>query len=51
MCHPGYFDEGLAYSRYGRPREVELLALCEPEARATVARLDIRLCHFGALHR
>ena len=49
MCHPGVFDEDLAYSRYGRQREVELAALCDPEARATVERLDIRLCHFGAL--
>lgn len=50
MCHPGYFDETLAYSRYGRQREVELAALCDGEARATLARLDIALCHFGALH-
>jgi predicted glycoside hydrolase/deacetylase ChbG (UPF0249 family) len=49
MCHPGLFDEDLAYSRYGRQREVELAALCDVEARATVERLDIRLCHFGAL--
>jgi predicted glycoside hydrolase/deacetylase ChbG (UPF0249 family) len=49
MCHPGHFDAALAYSRYGRQREVELRALCDPEARATVERLGIRLCHFGAL--
>ena len=49
MCHPGVFDEALAYSRYGRQREVELAALCDAEARATVGRLDIELCHFGAL--
>jgi chitin disaccharide deacetylase len=49
MCHPGVFDEDLAYSRYGRQRETELAALCDPEARATIERLDIRLCHFGAL--
>jgi predicted glycoside hydrolase/deacetylase ChbG (UPF0249 family) len=49
MCHPGRFDDDLAYSRYGRQREVELAALCDAEARATVVRLDIRLCHFGAL--
>jgi len=49
MCHPGVFDEDLAYSRYGRQREVELAALCDLEARATVERLDIRLCHFGVL--
>jgi predicted glycoside hydrolase/deacetylase ChbG (UPF0249 family) len=49
MCHPGLFDDDLAYSRYGRQRETELAALCAPEARATADRLDIRLCHFGAL--
>lgn len=49
MCHPGLFDDDLAYSRYGRQREVERVTLCDPEARATVERLDIRLCHFGAL--
>jgi predicted glycoside hydrolase/deacetylase ChbG (UPF0249 family) len=49
MCHPGYFDEALAYSRYGRQRETELAALCDAEARATVERLGIRLCHFGSL--
>lgn len=49
MCHPGHYDEALAYSRYGRQREVELRALCDPEARATIERLDIRLGHFGAL--
>ena len=49
MCHPGHFDETLAYSRYGRQRETELVALCDPEARATVERLGLRLCHFGSL--
>lgn len=49
MCHPGRYDETLAYSRYGRQREVELTALCDPEARATVERLEIRLDHFGTL--
>lgn len=49
MCHPGRYDDALAYSRYGRQREVELATLCDPEARATVERLEIRLCHFGAL--
>jgi predicted glycoside hydrolase/deacetylase ChbG (UPF0249 family) len=49
MCHPGHFDEALAYSRYGRQREVELATLVDAEARATTERLDIRLCHFGTL--
>src|SRR5438093_1577435 len=41
MCHPGHFDEALAYSRYGRQREVELATLVDAEARATTERLDI----------
>ncbi|MBI4013402.1 MAG: ChbG/HpnK family deacetylase [Candidatus Rokubacteria bacterium] len=49
MCHPGRYDEALAYSRYGKQRETELGALCDPEARATVERLGIRLGHFGML--
>lgn len=49
MCHPGHYDEALAYSRYGRQREAELAALCDPEGRATVERLGIRSIHFGAL--
>jgi hypothetical protein len=49
MCHPGRYDEALAQSRYGPQREVELGALCEPEVRATIRRLDIRLLHFGSL--
>ncbi len=49
MCHPGRYDEALAYSRYGRQRETELQALCEPEVRATVERLGIALRHFGTL--
>ncbi len=49
MCHPGYFDDALAYSRYGKQRETELAALCDAEARATVERLSIRLAHFGTL--
>jgi predicted glycoside hydrolase/deacetylase ChbG (UPF0249 family) len=49
MCHPGRYDDELAYSRYGRQREVELSALVDGEARATAARLGIRLCHFGTL--
>lgn len=49
MCHPGRYDETLAWSRYGRQREAELAALADPEVRATVERLGIRLLHFGAL--
>lgn len=49
MCHPGHYDEALAGSRYGKQRETELAALCDPEARATLERLGIRLGHFGLL--
>jgi len=49
MTHPGYFDDDLAYSRYGRQRDVELAGLTDPEARALVEREGIRLIHFGNL--
>jgi len=49
MTHPGYYDEDLAYSRYGRQRETEVAGLTDPEARALIAREGIRLIHFGDL--
>ena len=49
MTHPGRFDEDLAYSRYGRQREVELAGLTDPRARALIEREGIRLAHFGDL--
>jgi chitin disaccharide deacetylase len=49
MCHPGWFDADLAYSRYGRQREVEMIGLGAPAARAAAAALGVRLTHFGAL--
>jgi predicted glycoside hydrolase/deacetylase ChbG (UPF0249 family) len=49
MTHPGWFDADLAYSRYGRQRETEMIGLGTPAARATAAALGIRLCTFGAL--
>jgi predicted glycoside hydrolase/deacetylase ChbG (UPF0249 family) len=49
MTHPGYYDEALAYSRYGRQRETELAGLTDPRAREAVARQGIRLIHFGHL--
>ena len=48
MTHPGYFDEELAYSRYGRQREGELAGLTDPEVMQAVARDGIRLAHFGS---
>lgn len=50
MTHPGYCDEALAYSRYGRPRETELVGL-GASARAAAAALGIELCDFRALRR
>lgn len=47
MTHPGYFDEELAYSRYGKQRETELGGLTDPRARELIAREGIRLAHFG----
>jgi chitin disaccharide deacetylase len=49
MCHPGRFDDDLGYSRYGRQREVEMIGLGAPAARAASAALGIQLRHFGQL--
>jgi chitin disaccharide deacetylase len=48
MCHPGWFDADLAYSRYGRQRETEIVGL-GAAARATAAALGITLCTFASL--
>jgi predicted glycoside hydrolase/deacetylase ChbG (UPF0249 family) len=49
MCHPGWCDAELAYSRYGRQRETEMIGLGAIDARATAATLGITLCTFGDL--
>ena len=49
MTHPGYFDQDLAYSRYGAQRDAELAGLTDPRARALIAAASIRLAHFGDL--
>lgn len=49
MTHPGWFDDDLAFSRYARQREVELVALGTPAARAAAGALRVTLCHFGDL--
>ena len=49
MTHPGYYDDELSYSRYGRQRETEMTGLTDPEARALIEREGIRLIHFGNL--
>jgi len=47
MTHPGYYDEELAYSRYGRQRDAELTGLTDARARELIEREKIRLTHFG----
>ena len=49
MTHPGWFDDALGYSRYGRQREVEMIGLGTPAARAAVAALGITLSTFAHL--
>ena len=49
MTHPGWFDADLAYSRYGRQRETEMVGLGTAAARAAVAALGISLCNFAEL--
>jgi predicted glycoside hydrolase/deacetylase ChbG (UPF0249 family) len=49
MTHPGYFDDDLSYSRYGRQRETEIAGLTDPRARPTIEREGIRLAHFGTM--
>jgi predicted glycoside hydrolase/deacetylase ChbG (UPF0249 family) len=49
MAHPGYFDDELSYSRYGRQRETELCGLGSPAARGAACALGIQLCDFRVL--
>ena len=49
MAHPGYYDDELAYSRYGKQRETELTGLTDPRAREMIERQGIRLAHFGTI--
>ena len=49
MCHPGWVDAELAYSRYGRQRETEMVGLGSTAARAAAAALGITLCTFADL--
>jgi predicted glycoside hydrolase/deacetylase ChbG (UPF0249 family) len=49
MTHPGYFDDDLAYSRYGRQRDHELDGLTDPRARELIAAAGVELIHFGRL--
>ena len=49
MTHPGLFDQDLAYSRYGRQRETELVGLGTAAAGAAARALGIRLQTFESL--
>lgn len=49
MTHPGHYDDDLAYSRYGRQREVELAGLTDPRARDLIRTEGVVLAHFGVL--
>jgi chitin disaccharide deacetylase len=49
MTHPGWCDDALSYSRYGRQRETEMIGLGTSSARAAASSLGITLCHFGEL--
>ena len=49
MCHPGYFDEAIAYSRYGRQRDVERQALCDPVVAAIMQETDVQLVTYAAV--
>jgi predicted glycoside hydrolase/deacetylase ChbG (UPF0249 family) len=48
MCHPGYFDATIAYSRYGRQRDVEREALCDGAVAATVREMGVELVTYAA---
>ena len=50
MAHPGYAPSH-ARTSFGAEREVELRALCLPEARRLVAEAGIRLCDFTEVGR
>jgi len=50
MCHPGHPDEALLQSSsYAQEREQEIMALCDPGVRETLAADDIRLIGFPEL--
>jgi predicted glycoside hydrolase/deacetylase ChbG (UPF0249 family) len=49
-CHPGYYDPSLAVSSYGKQREAELRALCDPEVLTAVEQAGVRLISYADLH-
>ena len=48
MCHPGYFDAAIAYSRYGQQRDTEREALCHPAVAAAVRDRQVELVTYVA---
>lgn len=50
LCsHPGRWDPALAISSYGRQREIELRAFCDPAARAAFAAAGVELISYREL--
>jgi predicted glycoside hydrolase/deacetylase ChbG (UPF0249 family) len=49
MCHPGYFDDAIAYSRYGQQRDVERQALCAPQVAARLREQGVELVTYAAV--
>jgi predicted glycoside hydrolase/deacetylase ChbG (UPF0249 family) len=50
MCHPGRVDSALLEgSSYARPRQRELEILTDPEVRASVDALGLRLISFAEM--
>ncbi len=46
VAHPGYWDPALAISSYGRQREDELRALCDPAVRAAAEEAGVELISY-----
>lgn len=51
MCHPGYFDDAIAYSRYGRQRDVERQTFCSPRVIAKLRQQGIQLVTYATLRK
>jgi hypothetical protein len=49
MCHPGYFDDAIAYSRYGRQRDTEREALCDAAVALAVREMHVELVTYAAV--
>lgn len=47
MCHPGHAPS-VARTSFGREREIELAALCDPAARASLPGRGVRLARYAA---